>query len=163
MATHPDPAGVGKKGSRLGSFPCTTKSLHPQPKSLRPQPKSHQLQAWWIPEQAGPGAHGGSALPCSILAKLAQPGPTAPAGSGTQCHRGGHTGTQRQGQKLPAKAWPEAGGGRWHRTAQGELQYGKSWKRLPGPRKEARHGPEGGRGAKHAGIFVLSSPGGEGN
>lgn len=57
---HRDPAGVGKRGSRLGSFPRTAKSLQAEPKSLRPQPKSQRLQAWWIPEQAGPGAHGGS-------------------------------------------------------------------------------------------------------
>lgn len=157
-------AGVGKKCSRLGSFPSTAKSLWPQP-------KSHRLQARWIPQLAGHGAHGGSGGPVEMggrlcppqlhpgaVAKLAQPGPKAlavPSGlwdtmSPRRPHRDTATGTETPGKGLA-------------RGRGGQLQYGKTWKRLPGPRKGSSEKRPAGRegsprqAAKHAGIFVLGS------
>lgn len=121
--TDPHPQG-GQKRLQAGKFSQAAPSAA---KSLWPQPKSHQLRAWRIPQRAGHGAHGGSgglmerwegsahlgSMPESLPSwhGQAQTRWQCPAGSGTQCHRGGgHRGTQRQGEKVPGKAWPGAGG-----------------------------------------------------
>lgn len=157
LDTYSDPARVAKKGSRLGRFllpPQPNPFSHsPNPSSSRPGiptagttrcPRrvweSHGEVGRVCPPQLHPG----------VAANLAQPGPNALAGgrdtmSPWRPHRDTATARETRGKGL-ARGRGSAG------TAQpqGQLQYGKTWKRLPGPRKlrAALEKRPGGRGAR---------------
>lgn len=173
LDTYSDPARVAKKGFRLGRF-----LLPPQPNpfSHSPNPSSSRPgiptagttrcpQRVWesrgevgrvCPLQLHPG----------VAANLAQPGPNALAGgrdtmSPWRPHRDTATARETRGKGLA-----RGRGGRWHRTAPGAAAIRKNLEALARPAeapcclgKAARREGSPRQAGKHAGIFVLSSPG----
>lgn len=175
--THSGPARVGKKGSRLGSFPKLL-PLQPNPFGHNPNPTgsrpgvSHSRQDTVPTEGLGVPWRGGKGLPTPTPSwSRCQVGTARPEGAGsarqglghnvTVAATRGHGDRERNSRERPGPAPGGAAGTAGH--SPGVAAIRKNLEALARPAEGSSASPrrEGSprQAAKHAGIFVLSSSG----
>lgn len=178
--THSDPAGVGKKGSRLGSFP---ELLPPQPNPFGHSPNptgsgpgvSHSGQDTVPTEGLGVPWRGGKGLPSLAPSQsrcrvgTARPkraggarrglGHNVTAAAATE----GHSDRDRNSRARPGPGGPLAphspGVAAIRKNLEALARPAEARDRSVPPGKPARREGSPRQAGKHAGIFVLSSPG----